>query len=360
MEDRFISLSICKNIDSTTFNPVVSASSSGKFKEYVQSLGFKFFDITLPKIFRSGYLRKLHDIVVSEGIDIIHAHGGVAGMYAGFYKKKYNDEVKIIHTLHGIHYIHSKNLFRKKLSLYIERHLVKYIDLFICVSNDDFNVGSELKIIKPGKSTVIYNGIDLKRFKSLNRDVKLNIEFGIKETDFVIGNISRFDEQKNQRLLVEIMPALIKKIPAIKLILVGDGDLLNSVKLLSDKLDISDKVIFAGSRNDVNRFYPAFDVFVFPSLWEGLSLTLLEALASGSCIISSNIPSNRELIRDDVNGVLFDLNNKKHLIENIVDLFNNKDKRSYLSKGAVESSKIFDEKIMTEKIEDLYYNLIKN
>jgi glycosyltransferase involved in cell wall biosynthesis len=144
------------------------------------------------------------------------------------------------------------------------------------------------------------------------------MKLGFKEKDFIIGNVSRFDEQKNQKLLIEILPDLIKKIPGIKLLLVGDGYLMESVKNLSGKLDAADKVIFAGARNDLYNIYPLINIFVFPSLWEGLSLTLLEALASGCCIVASSIPSNLELIRNEYDGLLFDLKDKESLIEMIV------------------------------------------
>ena len=95
---------------------------------------------------------------------------------------------------------------------------------------------------------------------------------GTSDDDFVIGNVSRFDEQKNQKLLIKIMPDLIKAIPELKLLLVGDGRLLNSAKRLAMSLGVTDRVIFAGTRKDLEKIYPLMDVFIFPSLWEGLSL----------------------------------------------------------------------------------------
>lgn len=353
-------LSICRNLDKERFIPIVAASPDGKFKELSIDSGAGFCGIYMPKILSTKSLKKIDEIVKNENINIIHAHGGVAGMYAGYYRRYINSKIKTVHTIHGIHYIHSKSLFRKYFSLMIERSIVNYYDSFICVSNNDYITAENLKLINSDKTSVIHNGIDLNRFSSVSKDNGLRKEFRIAENDFVIGNISRFDEQKNQSLLVKIMPSLIERIPSVKLLLVGDGDLLVSAKSLAKKLNVIDKVIFAGARNDVDKFYPVFDVFAFPSLWEGLSLTLIESLASGCAVVSSDIPANRELISHNVNGLLFDLKDENSLVEYILSLFNDKSWRKRLSDKAVESSKMFDEKSMTQKIEFIYSKIFNS
>ncbi len=353
-------LSLCRNLDVHKFKPIVCASPNGDFKNLVIESGYSFRDLVLPKIYRSKYLKELNNIIQSEEIDLIHAHGGVAGMYARFYKRRYNNNVKVLHTLHGIHYIHSKNIIRRKLSLYIEQYLADYADAYICETQSDYKTACELRIINPSKTEVIYNGISLNKFAPGNMDDSIANEFNITAKDFVIGNISRFDEQKNQKLLVRIFPALLKQIPEVKLLLVGDGYLLDSVRNLAIKLNVFDKVIFAGSRSDLFNIYPLIDIFVFPSLWEGLSLTLLEALASGKSIIAGKIPSNQEILNDGVDGLLFDLNNETELEEKIKFLYLNIDKRQLLSENALKLSGKFDEKHMAEKTEQLYLKLINN
>lgn len=351
-------LSLCKNLNAGLIKPLVCASPDGGFKDMVAENGYAFKDIHLPKVFRGKYLKELNLIIESEKIDIIHAHGGVAGMYARFYRKKFKNEVKVIHTIHGIHYIHSKNIIRRKLSLYIEQYLAGYSDAYICETNSDFKTASDLKILNPSKTEVIYNGINLSKFTSGNTDDLFGKDLGISKDDFIVGNVSRFDEQKNQKLLVEILPDLIKQIPEVKLLLVGDGYLMESVKNLADKYGVADKVIFAGARNDLYNVYPLINLFVFPSLWEGLSLTLLEALASGKSIIAGRIPSNQEIINDGIDGLLFDLNNKADLSEKIVSLYNDNGKRLMLSENALKLSERFDEKSMAERTEQLYIKLI--
>ncbi|MFA7360685.1 MAG: glycosyltransferase [Candidatus Kapaibacterium sp.] len=351
------SLALCRNLNKEKFYSVVCASPKGGFKEIVLESGFEFIDITLPKFYRSKYLNELLRKVERENINIVHAHGGVAGMYARFLKKKFGCRAKVLHTLHGIHYIHSHNILRKVTSLYIEQYLASSADAYICVSDSDFKTASGLKIIDPSKTFVINNGINIARFKSISRDIALAEKLGIRSDNFVIGNISRFDEQKNQKLLIKIMPDIIKAIPEAKLLLVGDGELLESAKHLTNSLGLKENIIFAGTRKDTEKIFPLVDIFVLPSLWEGLSLTLIEALASGRCIVAGNIPSNAEVIINEENGMLFNLHNKTELSELIVSLFNDREKRESLSDNATKSSMKYDEKIMTEKTEQVYLKL---
>ncbi len=351
-------LALCKNLSKDKFHSVVCASPKGDFKNIVLENGFEFIDITLPKMFRTRFLAELLRKVERENINIIHAHGGVAGMYARFLKKKFGCRAKVLHTLHGIHYIHSHNVFRRYSSLYIEQYLAGYGDAYICETNSDLKTATGLKIIDPTTATIINNGIYLSRFKNKTKDESVAMKLGIGSDDFVIGNVSRFDEQKNQKMLIKIMPDLIKAIPELKLLLVGDGQLLDSAKRLAESLGVKEKIIFAGTRKDLEKIYPLIDVFIFPSLWEGLSLTLIEALASSRCIVAGNIPSNAEVIINEENGMLFNLHNKTELSELIVSLFNDREKREYLSDNASKSSAEYDEKIMTEKTEQVYLKLI--
>lgn len=351
-------LSLCRNLNKEKFHSIVCANPKGGFKEAVYKNGFEFVEIELPKVFRTKYLTELERKVERENINILHAHGGVAGMYARFMKKNYICRAKVIHTIHGIHYIHSKNILRKYSSLFIEQYLAEHCDGYICETESDFESAKRLKIINPMKTIIINNGINTEKYKAEIKDDSTRKQLGIQNDDFIIGNVSRFDEQKNQKILIKSMPDILSSIPEAKLVLVGNGKLLEECKKIAKSLGISERVIFAGERNDLEKIYPLIDIFIFPSLWEGLSLTLLEAMASGRCIIAGRIPSNMEIINDGENGLLFSPNSKNELLEKILALFNDIEMRKKLSNNARKSSIKYDEKEMTLKTGEFYLNIL--
>ena len=147
------------------------------------------------------------------------------------------------------------------------------------------------KCIQNGKASLVHNGVDLKlyRFDRESRN-KIREEFGIADEEIVIGHIGRFNTQKNHTLLVDIFCEFQKKHPNSKLLLVGIGPLQESIreKVLSNKIE--EKVVFANLRNDIPDVLSAMDVFVFPSFFEGMPNTVIEAQATGlPCVISDTI-----------------------------------------------------------------------
>ena len=135
------------------------------------------------------------------------------------------------------------------------------------------------------------NAIDAKRFGyDINKRVQARKELKISDDVFVIGHIGRFNTQKNHTFLIDIMSEINKKDPKAVLLLIGEGDLEEHIKNKVDELGLENNVMFLGVRSDVDRLYQAMDVFVMPSLFEGLPVSGVEAQAAGlKCIFSDTI-----------------------------------------------------------------------
>jgi glycosyltransferase involved in cell wall biosynthesis len=141
--------------------------------------------------------------------------------------------------------------------------------------------------------------------------------------------------------------------------LAGSGKYLHESMILTKELKIENNVIFSGEIKDVEHYYPLIDIFVFPTLWEGFSITLLEAMSSGRFIIASDISQNREIIKDGINGVLFKSNDASDLFHKIVLAVGDDEQRSRLSLQALKDSRNHKEEKMTKEIEKIYSNFIQ-
>jgi len=351
-------LLLSKYLRKNHFDISIASTSSGPFKLLVEKEGLNFIDVYLKRIFSCKSLYNLESVIKERNIEIVHSHGTVAGIYAKILKKR-NPHLKLLHSIHGFHYLYSRNFLKKIFVKSFERILVKFPDFYILPTDYEISLGLKNKVIIGNRTYKIPYGIELEKFSSIKPDPIIARNLGIKKDSFVIGNISRFDIQKNQELLIEILPEIIENIPEVQLLLVGEGKLLEKCKKLATKMGVLDKVIFAGTRIDLKKIFPLINIFVFPSKWEGLSLTLMESMAAGNCIVASNIPSNRELIQDNQNGLLFDINNKIDLINKIIELYNKPKLRESLSSNAKRDAEKFDVKQMAAQIEKLYLSILK-
>lgn len=144
----------------------------------------------------------------------------------------------------------------------------------------------------------IPNSIDVQKFlfnPVIRKEVRKELHLSGKK---VIGNIGRAEEPKNQSFLLDIIYEMVKTDDSVRLLLIGDGKLLGQLKEKAHNLKLDDFVIFTGARNDVERMYQAMDVFVFPSIWEGLPVSVVEAQASGlQCLVSNRITTDVKLTK---------------------------------------------------------------
>lgn len=151
--------------------------------------------------------------------------------------------------------------------------------------------------VEAGKVKFIHNGVDLNvyKFDKDNRE-KNRKEFGIAEEQLVIGHIGRFNQQKNHKFLIEVFAEVLKQKPDALLMLVGDGEKKSEIKEQIKSFGIEESVIFTGIRSDVPTLLSAMDVFVFPSFYEGMPNTVIEAQATGlPCVIADTITKEAEV-----------------------------------------------------------------
>lgn len=208
-----------------------------------------------------------------------------------------------------------------------------------------FDAGEYL--FKNKKYEVIPNAIDIDKFKfDENSRTYLRKELGL-EGYQVIGHVGRMDKAKNQLFLIDIFNEYLKINSKSKLVLVGDGELRDEIIDRIKELNIEDKVLLLGVRKDVNKLYSAFDLFVFPSLFEGLGIVLIEAQVNGlTCLVSDNIPKITKIS-----------NKIKYLSLEDKSSWINEIKKNKKGDHQVKHNKLvdnYDIKILVKKLEKIY------
>lgn len=196
--------------------------------------------------------------------------------------------------------------------------------------------------------TVIPNAVDSQKFL-FNQDVReqKRTELGLSDK-FVIANVGRFENAKNQQFLISLMPQLLEQNPNAILMLVGEGNLLEKCVNSAKRYGVSDKVMFLGKRSDVNELYQAMDVFVMPSLFEGVPLVGIEAqFASLPCIFSQNVPKEVN-ISDTAEFVPV---SKDVWIQKILNAYEHK------PKVFVSSESLYDIKNSYKYLNDIYISI---
>ena len=225
-------------------------------------------------------------------------------------------------------------------------------DYFFACSNKAGKWLYGKKILANPNYRVILNGIDVDKF-SFNQNIRENIRkrLGINENEIVIGHVGRFTKPKNHKFLIDIYAEYHKINAASKLLMIGNGELYAAIQKQCKELDILDNVIMLGECFDTENYYQAMDVFIFPSLWEGLGIALIEAQANGlPCLVSDNIPQEA-ILTNNVKIIKLDFTRK--WIEGIADI--NPGTRYYIK----EKLKKYDICSIAELMENFYLDIMR-
>jgi glycosyltransferase EpsF len=243
---------------------------------------------TMFWIFRKGH----YDVVHSHLDWFMNSYVCLLAMFAGIKKR-----IAHHHQAYGNNLLYS--LMRIPCKLFATHWLA-------CGEAAAIN-GWGRGALKNGKVKVLPNAIDPERFRfseAARREIRA--KYGIADDDFVVGHVGRFYPQKNHKFLIDVFAELHKQRANARLLLLGDGPLQEHIKQKVESLSLANTVIFAGLQKDVASFYSAMDAFAFPSLWEGLPLTLVEAQYAGlPCIVSKNV-TNDVAITDSIDFLPLD------------------------------------------------------
>ncbi len=288
------------------------AATTEQRKEDEEKFGISLIHIDLA---RSPYSRKnitaykqLVKLIKEEGIEYIHCNTPVGGLLGRLAGKKCKVK-KVIYQAHGFHFYKGAPLKNWLIYYPIERWLAHHTDAIITINREDFELAkNKMKLRKGGKVYYVPGvGIDLSQYElpENTRELKRK-ELGLKDSDVALISAGELNTNKNNRVIIEALANLENR--NIHYFLCGVGPCEEDLKELAQSKGITERVHFLGYRTDIKELFRAADVFVMPSLREGLSRSIMEAMASGLPCIVSKIRGNVDLVEEGEGGYLCECN----------------------------------------------------
>ncbi|PLR87248.1 glycosyltransferase family 4 protein [Bacillus sp. V33-4] len=284
--------------------------------------------------------KELKNIIDQNKYQIIHCHtpmGGVLARLAARFSR--NNGTKLIYTAHGFHFCKGAPILNWFLYYPIEKMLAKYTDCLITINEEDNNLANKKNFKAQTIKHVHGVGVNTDLFfpvKTFHKSI-LRTEYGYNDEDFLMFYAAEFNKNKNQQLLIKSLARIKDEIPYSKLLVAGDGPLLEECKQLAIKLGVIEKVDFLGYRTDIVTLLKISDVAVASSLREGLPVNILEAMSCGLPIIASVNRGHSELVKNGLNGYIVPPNDIHQFSSRLIELFHS---RELLTQMGIESQKI--------------------
>ena len=311
-------LTVLRQYDKKKFAPLVcSLSDKGQIGREIENEGIEVICINkLKHTFDWKIIKDLYYIIKERHIQVVRTHQ----YHANFYGRVAAIIARVPCIIASVHNVYTRD--RKVHRRLFNKMLGKYTDKVVAVSDAVKKDIVYFDGIPEEKVKVIYNGIEKQLFVDKKRD-EMRSALGIPFGSTVVGTTGRIKEQKGQKYLIEAVSILSREYPSIRLLIIGDGPLMEEMKQYADLLNVNGNVIFLGTRRDVPDLLSAIDIFVLPSVWEGLGIALLEAMAAGKPVIASSIGPFREIIDTKDVGLLVPIGDSRKLATSIEELLKN-------------------------------------
>jgi glycosyltransferase involved in cell wall biosynthesis len=335
--------------DRERFNvSLVSLRKKDVSEETLESFGVDITYLHKSK-FDPATLPALLKVIDRKKIDILHLHGYGAttfGRLAGAMRR-------IPTILHEHANLTDTPWFQKLADAALEP--VTDIALAVSQSTADFVVNA--RRVPARKVKVVYLGVPLEEFSRVRPAEEIQAarrELGIAATDFAIGTVTRLHDSKGNAYLVDAAQRVLQQRPHARFFVVGEGPLREPLEQQARALNLGDRFVFAGFAKDVARVVSAFDVSVFPSLWEGTPLTVFEALAMGKAIVATDADGLLDVLTNERDAIIVPKRNAEALASGLIRVIDEPLTRERIRAAALATGRQYDIAEFVRKMEQLY------
>src|SRR3989338_4917710 len=299
-------LSLITNLDKSKYNIFLFTAKEGLLLNdalAIDGLSVKassFLERSLNPLKDFLALSEIYRFIKKNNIDIVHTHSSKAGILGRFAARLAKIKV-VIHTVHGWSFNDCQPRAERLFFILLERLSARFSDKLVVVSYCDRQNGLDNNIGKENKYRLIRYGVDYTEFNIKEQNTRE--ELGINPEDLAVGMIACFKPQKSPRDFIRLAFLTKRILPDARFLLVGDGALRKKTEKLIHKFNLEKQIILTGWRRDIPRILSAIDVFVLTSLWEGLPISVLEAMATSKPVITTHTGGVAEIIIEGGAGV---------------------------------------------------------
>jgi len=327
---------------------LVSLRKKDLSEETLDALGIDITYLERGK-FDPRTLFDLLKVIDAKKTDVLHLHGYGATTFGRVAAGMRGIPV----VLHEHANLTSTPWFQKVADTVLE----PLTDIAIAVSKSTAEFVINARRVRPSRVKVVYLGAPLDEFgqpATAEERASARRDLGAGPDEVVMGTVTRLHDSKGNEYLVEAARLVVDARPQARFFLFGEGPLLESLQTQASTLGLGDRFVFGGFVKDVRRALAAFDVSVFPSLWEGTPLTVFEAMGAGKAIVSTDADGLCEVLTKDVDALMVPKRNARALADAIIHLIDHPEERARLSAASRATAESFDIQAFVRKMEQLY------
>jgi len=347
---------LLRGLDQEKFDPAVCCiSKEGDFIPLVEEMGVPILDLGIDRYYSLKALRRFFFLVryiKAERFHIVHCFLFLANIF-GALAAYLAGKPKIVIS------IRSMNLFFTARHIYTVRFIGRLADRITVVSHQVKNLVLKREKLNPHKISIIPNGVDLKSLEGPVDKARKREEIGIEKADPVLGCVANLHEKKGHRYLLQALAGVIPEYPGLVLLLAGDGEEKAAIRGQVKALNLNGHVKFLNHRHDVPELLEIMDVFILPSLEEGMSNALLEAMAIGKPAVVTDVGGNPEAAIHGETGLVIPVRDAEAMKQAILTLLRDKHQAAVMGKKGRERIKnYFSLKKLIDKNEAIYLDLM--
>lgn len=330
---EMVAIRLAERLNKNKYRAIVcSLSDEGPLRSILIKKEIPFYTLNKKEGKDFSIVFRLRSLLKKEKIDIIHSHT-IGPLLYSYLSTRFLKKIKLVHSEH---INMEQEISYSSRHFYYNKILFGSIDGFVSIANHLTEYFNERFNFRGAFITTIPNSIELTEFDIQNKSANncLKNELGLPDKSKVIGNISALREQKDHMTLIQAMEYVIKCDSDAVLVIAGEGECEDQLRLYVKERKLEKNIIFLGYRSNVRSLLQDFDIFVLSSLYEGLPVCVLEAMASGIPVVATDVDGTNELVRNDQTGSLVPIKSPHKMADAIVKLLSDPDKIRKMGESA--------------------------